>query len=273
MQQEDTDQLEARYDSLIKDIFSSGNNYKLVIEQAYYNEQNWEAILLDILQDRRMLDVAPDAPLLFAVSTLFNYEPQQMWLWRNYNYPAGSSSRHRGTWRERARRALRATTAAPTFFYPLARDGNLYSDGALIANNPAAVAFQEAGRAFPGVPVELVVSLGTGHSPSEAKEPQTSWGNVVTQLINSATDTELIDGVLADILSANTYYFRMNPNLDTVYKIDETDSERLNDLKKVADSYFSNPINIKRLEQLSMIARGETPPTTKPSAGKTVRPY
>lgn len=33
--------------------------------------------------------------------------------------------------------------------------------GALVANNPTALALQEAKRLFPGVPVECVVSLGT----------------------------------------------------------------------------------------------------------------
>ncbi|CAN0489973.1 unnamed protein product [Ectocarpus sp. 8 AP-2014] len=42
------------------------------------------------------------------------------------------------------RQAIRATTAAPTFFPPLMINGALYSDGALLCNNPSAVAFHEA---------------------------------------------------------------------------------------------------------------------------------
>lgn len=42
------------------------------------------------------------------------------------------------------RQAIRATTAAPTFFAPLMINGALYSDGALLCNNPSAVAFHEA---------------------------------------------------------------------------------------------------------------------------------
>lgn len=42
------------------------------------------------------------------------------------------------------REAIRATTAAPTFFAPLMINGALYSDGALLCNNPSAVAFHEA---------------------------------------------------------------------------------------------------------------------------------
>jgi calcium-independent phospholipase A2-gamma len=36
------------------------------------------------------------------------------------------------------------------------------TDGALMANNPTAVALHEAKNLYPNVPVELVVSLGTG---------------------------------------------------------------------------------------------------------------
>lgn len=42
------------------------------------------------------------------------------------------------------RQAVRATTAAPTFFAPLMINGALYSDGALLCNNPSAVAYHEA---------------------------------------------------------------------------------------------------------------------------------
>jgi hypothetical protein len=41
------------------------------------------------------------------------------------------------------RDALRATTAAPTFFSPLHRDDSKYCDGAFLANNPTAVALNE----------------------------------------------------------------------------------------------------------------------------------
>jgi hypothetical protein len=37
-------------------------------------------------------------------------------------------------------------------------------DGALMANNPTAVALHEAKNLYPNVPVELVVSLGTGET-------------------------------------------------------------------------------------------------------------
>ena len=47
--------------------------------------------------------------------------------------------------------ALRATTAAPTFFKPLLSFDELYVDGGIVASNPAAVAIHEARAVYPGV--------------------------------------------------------------------------------------------------------------------------
>ena len=47
--------------------------------------------------------------------------------------------------------ALRATTAAPTFFKPLLSFDELYVDGGIVASNPTAVAVHEARTVFPGV--------------------------------------------------------------------------------------------------------------------------
>lgn len=46
--------------------------------------------------------------------------------------------------RVNTRMAVRATTAAPTYFTPVQFEGGLYCDGALVANNPTAIALQEA---------------------------------------------------------------------------------------------------------------------------------
>ena len=38
----------------------------------------------------------------------------------------------------------------------------MYCDGGIVASNPTAVAVHEARSIFPDVPIEMVVSLGTG---------------------------------------------------------------------------------------------------------------
>ena len=67
-----------------------------------------------------------------------------------------------GSFRVTQKIALRATTAAPTFFKPLLSFDELYCDGGIVASNPSAVAVHEARAVYPGVPLELLVSIGTG---------------------------------------------------------------------------------------------------------------
>lgn len=79
--------------------------------------------------------------------------------------------------------AARATTAAPTYYQPVAVGGQrmvrerarrvyvvrvsepfslIQADGAIIANNPTLIAICEAQLLWPGVPIDVVLSLGTG---------------------------------------------------------------------------------------------------------------
>ena len=118
--------------------------------------------------------------------------------------------------------ALRATTAAPTFFKPLLSFDELYVDGGIVASNPAAVAIHEARAVYPGVseysaymhvytylwsrlpffachqqvPLELLVSVGTGVFKEVKIPPRVGWDGVVSQILDSATDAEGVHHVL-----------------------------------------------------------------------------
>ena len=108
--------------------------------------------------------------IIIIVIQIINYEYHHSYyrvntiptthIWRNYNYPTGSTSRYSGSYRVNTMTAVRATTAAPTFFVPVQHEDGLFCDGALVANNPTAIALQEAKQLFPGVPIETVVSIG-----------------------------------------------------------------------------------------------------------------
>ena len=67
-----------------------------------------------------------------------------------------------GSFRVLQRYALRASTAAPTVFKPVMMGGEMYCDGGIVASNPSAVALHEARALFPNIPIEMVVSIGTG---------------------------------------------------------------------------------------------------------------
>ncbi|CAM9866954.1 unnamed protein product [Phaeothamnion confervicola] len=283
------------YDELIIKIFSKNpwlSGAKLLFQQAQYSESGWEMILRGILRDKLMIDtaaaateppgpprasggvgassgggttatrtvLAADPPKLIIVSTVINVDPLQVMLWRNYGYPRDRAPTYGGSFRLMVREALRATTAAPTYFSPLRWGDMLYCDGALLANNPTALAINEAQLIYPDVPIECVVSIGTGFFRPAVNEPRLGWDTIVTQLVNSATDTETVDATLRSLLPPHQY-FRFNPAIDP-FPIDETSPDRLEYLKELARDYFAmSPRNLSRLRQLCRILRGESDPS------------
>jgi hypothetical protein len=131
-----------------------------------------------------------------------------------------TGSRHPGSFRVLQRYALRASTAAPTVFKPVMMGGEMYCDGGIVASNPAALAIHEAKTLFPDIPIELVVSLGTGAFLEQKSPPRIGWDGIISQIVNSATDGEQIHHILEDILgdsdvlagkTSGTRYFRFNP--------------------------------------------------------------
>lgn len=134
----------------------------------------------------------------------------------------GKGSRYPGSFRVTQKIALRATTAAPTFFKPLLSFDELYVDGGIVASNPTAVAVHEARTVFPGVPLELVVSIGTGKFREIKIPPRVGWDGIVAQILDSATDAEGVHHVLEDVFGddktaqhrgtrTGTKYYRFNP--------------------------------------------------------------
>merc|ERR1711871_903137 len=227
-------EVEVLYDTLIDDIFSKGSNVKLLSEQAFYDENEWERILHDLCDGAILLDRNQEnVPRVFCVSTQVNVNPPVPMIWRNFNYPMGQASRYPGSFRVNTQTAIRASTAAPTFFTPIQWEGGLYCDGAIVANNPAAIAVQEAKALYPNVPIELLISIGTGVyiGPASGDMKSMNWNVLVSQIVASATGSEDVHNLLRDFLSTDQY-FRFNPLLDESIAIDEKSKDLLSSLKE-----------------------------------------
>lgn len=90
----------------------------------------------------------------------------------------------------------RATSAAPTYFPPLALEGLCLVDGGVFAANPALCAYAQVRNMFPGEREIFVVSLGTGLQDHNRPCSQVSnWGiidwavPISTVMLNSSSAT------------------------------------------------------------------------------------
>lgn len=201
----------------------------------------------------------PASPKVFVASLSMKTNPSSLFLWRNYAYGPDQKQRYRGSFRIMVRDALRATTAAPTFFVPLQREDAKYCDGAFLANNPTAVALNEVRTLYPGVPVECVVSIGTGyHEDTRKADGSYGWEGIVNDLINCATNTEVVHETLSAFLPRSKYY-RFNPKTEA-FALDEVRPERLQKMKRIAREYFWEVENKERMNQLvDLLRKGGSP--------------
>jgi hypothetical protein len=110
------------------------------------------------------------------------------------------------------------------------------------------------------VPIELVVSIGTGVYVEDHRAMRSmGWAGLVNQLVASSTDTEDTHALLANFLSP-ACYFRLNPLLPNNTAIDEKDRDVLRQLKQVAREHsrelFEGP-QAAKFEGLLRTLRGQ----------------
>ena len=120
--------------------------------------------------------------------------------------------------------ALRATTAAPTYFAPTRKKQGAFIDGGMFANNPALCAYVEATK-FPSEPHTrdiMVLSLGTGsinrHYPYESARRwgRLNWIRPALEIYSSAasqTVNHQLEMIYMNQDRAENY-LRIEPNLN-----------------------------------------------------------
>lgn len=180
-----------------------------------------------------------------------------------------NGSRHPGSFRVLQRYALRASTAAPTVFKPVMMGGEVYCDGGIVASNPSAVAIHEARTLFPDVPIEMVVSVGTGGFLEQKSSPRIGWDGIIGQIVGSACDGEQIHHILEDILGdpallgrgssvSRTKYYRFNPilGMPDEYPIDVTDQAKLKSLRTITQDYMMQPEQKEKMDDIAATLKG-----------------
>mmetsp|Transcript_1328 Transcript_1328/g.2825 ORF Transcript_1328/g.2825 Transcript_1328/m.2825 type:complete len:405 (-) Transcript_1328:91-1305(-) len=270
----DTSMLDSRADPTVPLVFAlSSKMSSTPIQVALFRNYNYaggemaDPFVIDPEEARKELGLGVDNNILSTISKLGSKGNSL----GSCATRTGEGSRHPGSFRVLQRAALRATTAAPTFFKPVMMGGELYSDGGIIASNPAAVAIHEARTLFPDVPIEMVVSCGTGGFIEEKTPPRIGWDGIIGQIVNSATDGEQIHHILEDILGqggtaqlglssvSKTRYYRLNPivGMPNDFPIDATDPEKLKELSKITQAYLEEEEQQRKLKEISVVLEGK----------------
>ena len=139
------DDAERLYDTFIDQVFDEKSNLRLLLNRAAYDEVQLEGILSKMLGEELFIDSNQnDCPRVFCVSSDLSKVPVQQIIWRNYNFPPDVTPAYSGTSSVKTRVAVRATSAAPTFFTPVVWNNTTVIDGAFTANNPSFTAVNEA---------------------------------------------------------------------------------------------------------------------------------
>uniref|UniRef100_A0A8D0L6W8 Patatin like phospholipase domain containing 8 n=1 Tax=Sphenodon punctatus TaxID=8508 RepID=A0A8D0L6W8_SPHPU len=201
------DECEEMYRKLGTDVFKQNvivGTVKMGWSHAFYDSEIWEKMLKERMGSDLMIETArnPKCPKVAAVSTIVSRgTPLKAFVFRNYNHFPGVKSHYIGGCQYKLWQAIRASSAAPGYFQEYALGTDLHQDGGLLLNNPTALAVHECKCLWPNVPLQCVISLGTGRYESEGKAnvTYTSLKAKLTNVISSATDTEGGSQLLAEL--------------------------------------------------------------------------
>ncbi|XP_008828913.1 calcium-independent phospholipase A2-gamma isoform X2 [Nannospalax galili] len=256
------DECEELYRKLGSDIFSQNvivGTVKMSWSHAFYDSQTWEKILKDRMGSALMIETArnPMCPKVAAVSTIVNRGiTPKAFVFRNYGHFPGTNSHYLGGCQYKMWQAIRASSAAPGYFAEYALGNDLHQDGGLLLNNPSALAMHECKCLWPDAPLECIVSLGTGRYDSDVRNSATytSLKTKLSNVINSATDTEEVHIMLDGLLPPDTY-FRFNPVMCENIPLDESRNEKLDQLQLEGLKYIER--NEQKMKKVAKILSQE----------------
>jgi len=235
-------------------VWSNMLNYASYIKNGYwYASVELEKTLQDQdLANILLIDSAKETRnKVCIVSTLCSVYPIEPYIFKNYFI---ANEDMKGDCEIELWKAIRASTAAPTYFIPLYHNSLAFRDGGLLCNNPAPIGIQEAKKLWPHKKLDLLVSVGTGYPPIKDVKNIEGYSELVNQIIASCTETEKTHVILKSILPSENY-LRLQPTNKSIFEIDldETSEEKLEAISFATKQYIdeiTDPILIPLCKKL-----------------------
>ena len=201
--------------------------------QVKYDEKPLEAFLLEQLGHIRL-----DEALSPTLAVAYDCPNARPYVFRSYDSHGYLS-----------REAARASTAAPLYFPPAIISDRqtgeklILSDGGLVANNPAMIAYIEAKRLYPDADEFRILSLSTckrafSFDPSRISGGAASWASNITRVYSNAQEN-LVNEEIASMNDVR--YLRIYSDvLERRIALDDTSKESLDLLQRGAEKAYEN---------------------------------
>ncbi|KRY37674.1 Protein dif-1 [Trichinella spiralis] len=226
----------------------------LVRSHSYYSTETWITLLRQALGEKTFLQTTHKKmhPKLGLVSCVPRDGRLYPFVFRNYNHPIGLRSSFEGSCQYRLWEAVQASAAAPGYFQECRLHNLLHQDGGMIANNPTAVGIHECRHLWPNIPFQCILSIGNGSfRVNNKRSPTTDYSSLrdrIAQIIESATETEMVHRTISDLVHPSTYV-RLNPYMSQRYSLDESDVHRLKQMQYDAKIYLRK--NMRKIKTAS----------------------
>ena len=147
------------------------------------------------------------------------------------------------------REALRATSAAPTYFAPVELSDRLTGekivciDGGVGANNPSMLAYLEAKKLYPEADEFRMLSLSTGKGPYSFDPTKsgggfTGWASSITKVYSTAQET--LSRIYADAMPDMKILRVFSNELEKRISLDDVSRESIAMLEDAGEKVFLN---------------------------------
>ncbi|PIN21146.1 Intracellular membrane-bound Ca2+-independent phospholipase A2 [Handroanthus impetiginosus] len=264
---------------------SSSQSFRVVVHGSKHSADQFERLLKEMCADEEgdllIESAVKKIPKVFVVSTLVSVAPAQPFVFRNYQYPAGTPeissavsenltiggqgaattgaqvgykrSAFIGSCKHHIWQAIRASSAAPYYLDDFSDGIYRWQDGAIVANNPTIFAIREAQLLWPDTRIDCLVSIGCGSVPTKVRRGGWRYLDTGQVLIESACSVDRVEEALSTLLPMlpDVHYFRFNPVDERCdMELDETDPAVWLKLEGATDEYIqTNSVAFKNLAE------------------------